>query len=55
MLSEPKGAPEPILEGRVWDRFDALGRSSPNDRNLREGDGLIRRIALKNPSADESG
>src|ERR1700722_3247351 len=31
MLSEPKGAPEPILEGRVWDRFDALGRSSPND------------------------
>jgi hypothetical protein len=27
--------PEPILEGQAWDRFDALGRPSPNDRNLR--------------------
>ena len=36
MLSEPQeAAPEPILEGQAWDRFDALGRPSPNDRNLR--------------------
>src|ERR1700722_15782869 len=45
MLSEPKEAPEPILEGRVWDRFDPLGRPSPNDRNLRAPDGWSRREA----------
>ena len=39
MLSEPKEtAPEPILEGQASDRFDALGRPSPNDRYLREAD-----------------
>ena len=33
---EPKDpAPEPILEGQAWDRFDALGRPSPNGRYLR--------------------
>ena len=37
-LSELKdSAREPILEGQAWDRFDALGRPSPNDRNLRDG------------------
>jgi hypothetical protein len=36
MLSEPKdSATERILEGQAWDRFDALGRPSPNDRYLR--------------------
>src|ERR1700722_12996970 len=46
MLSEPKEtAPEPILEGQAWDRFDALGRPSSNDRNLRTGDGWSRRLA----------
>ena len=39
MVSEPKdSAPEPILEGQAWDRFDALGRPSPNDRYLRKRD-----------------
>jgi len=36
MLSQPKEtAVEPILEGQAWDRFDALGRPSPNGRDLR--------------------
>jgi hypothetical protein len=46
MLGEPKdSAPEPILEGQAWDRFDALGRPSPNDRYLREADNRSRRLA----------
>jgi hypothetical protein len=36
MLSQPKEtAPEPILKGQAWNRFDGLGRPSPNGRDLR--------------------